>query len=114
MSADRFPSLHTVPALAMDRALKKVGVGAADLAVLEVNEAFAGVAVHTTRMLGCGRSPREPERWRGRRWVIRSARAALGSCSRPRSRCSDVTPSLGGAAICGGGGQGDALVLRRV
>ena len=47
MSADRFPSLHTVPALAMDKARTKIGVDAADLGVLEVNEAFAGVAVHT-------------------------------------------------------------------
>ena len=43
MSADRYASLHTVPALAMEKALKRAGLAAADLGLLEVNEAFAAV-----------------------------------------------------------------------
>jgi acetyl-CoA C-acetyltransferase len=51
MSADRPPYLHTVPALAAGAALKKAGVSAGDLDLVEINEAFAAVALHSTRML---------------------------------------------------------------
>ena len=52
MSADRYASLHTVPALALEKALKRAGLAVADLGLLEVNEAFAAVALHTARTLG--------------------------------------------------------------
>ncbi|HET9672234.1 MAG TPA: acetyl-CoA C-acyltransferase, partial [Actinomycetota bacterium] len=52
MSSDRYPSLHTVPALALERALKRAGHGAADLGLVEINEAFSAVPIHSTRMLG--------------------------------------------------------------
>jgi acetyl-CoA C-acetyltransferase len=113
MSADRFPSLHTVPALAMDRALKKVGVGAADLGVFEVNEAFAGVAVHTARMLDVDEALVNPNGGAvalGHPIGASGARIVLTTAFEMQRR--DV--ELGGAAICGGGGQGDALILRRV
>jgi acetyl-CoA C-acetyltransferase len=113
MSADRFPSLHTVPALAMDRALKKVGVGAADLGVLEVNEAFAGVAVHTARMLDVDEALVNPNGGAvalGHPIGASGARIVLTTAFEMQRRDAE----LGGAAICGGGGQGDALVLRRV
>ncbi len=113
MSADRFPSLHTVPALAMDRALKKVGVGAADLGVLEVNEAFAGVAVHTVRMLDIDEALVNPNGGAvavGHPIGASGARIVLTTAFEMQRRDAE----LGGAAICGGGGQGDALVLRRV
>ena len=113
MSADRFPSLHTVPALAMDRALKKVGAGAADLGVIEVNEAFAGVAVHTARMLDVDEALVNPNGGAvalGHPIGASGARIVLTAALEMQRR--DV--ELGGAAICGGGGQGDALILRRV
>ena len=113
MSADRFPSLHTVPALAMDRALKKVGVGAADLGVLEVNEAFAGVAVHAARMLGVDEALVNPNGGAvalGHPIGASGARIVLTTAFEMQRRDAE----LGGAAICGGGGQGDALILRRV
>ena len=52
MSAERFAYLHTVPALALRAALDKAGLDVGDLGVIEINEAFASVAVHATRMLG--------------------------------------------------------------
>ena len=55
MSADRYASLHTVPALAMEKALKKAGRSTADLELVEINEAFAGVA--STRLV-CSSSTR--------------------------------------------------------
>jgi acetyl-CoA C-acetyltransferase len=112
MSADRYPSLHTVPALAMERALKRIGASASDLELVEINEAFAAVAVHATRMLGVDESIvnvnggavalGHPIGASGTRIVLTLARELA-------RRGAD----LGGAAICGGGGQGDALLLRR-
>jgi acetyl-CoA C-acetyltransferase len=112
MSADRYPSLHTVPALAMQKALKKAGLDASDLDLVEINEAFAAVALHAGRMLGVDGSIvnvsggavalGHPIGMSGARIVL-----TLGHEMRRR----DV--ALGGAAICGGGGQGDALILRR-
>ena len=52
MSSDRYPSLHTVPAIALERALKKAGIAVTDLGLVEINEAFAAVPVHSARMLG--------------------------------------------------------------
>jgi len=113
MSADRYPSLHTVPALAMERALKKAGLSPSELGLVEINEAFAGVAVHATRMLGV-----DPELVNvnggavalGHPIGASGARLVLTLASEMRRRRVDV----GGAAICGGGGQGDALLLRRL
>jgi acetyl-CoA C-acetyltransferase len=113
MSADRFPSLHTVPALAMDKARKKIGVASTDLGVLEVNEAFAGVAVHTARMLEVDEEIVNPNGGAvalGHPIGASGARIVLTTAFEMRRRDAE----LGGAAICGGGGQGDALILRRV
>jgi acetyl-CoA C-acetyltransferase len=52
MAAGGYAYLHTVPATAMQAALKKAGMSVTDLGLLEVNEAFAAVALHVTRMLG--------------------------------------------------------------
>jgi len=51
MSADRYGWLHAVPALAIDQALKRAGLQAADLDLVEINEAFAAVALNASRML---------------------------------------------------------------
>ena len=113
MSADRFASLHTVPALALDKARKKIGVDPADLGVLEVNEAFAGVAVHATRMLDVDEEIVNPNGGAvalGHPIGASGARIVLTTALEMRRRDAE----LGAAAICGGGGQGDALILRRV
>src|SRR5207249_10654141 len=49
MSAEQFAWLHTVPALALSRALEKAGLGTADLDLVEINEAFAAVALNAAR-----------------------------------------------------------------
>ncbi len=113
MSADRFASLHTVPALAMERALKKVGAAPGDLDVVEINEAFASVAVHATRMLGVDEAIVNPNGGAvaiGHPIGMSGARIVLTLVHELRRRGG----GLGGAAICGGGGQGDALLLRSV
>ncbi|MGH2696189.1 MAG: acetyl-CoA C-acyltransferase, partial [Actinomycetota bacterium] len=56
MSAERYPYLHTVPAIAVEHALKKAGLSAHDLGGVEINEAFAAVALNAARMLGLDES----------------------------------------------------------
>jgi acetyl-CoA C-acetyltransferase len=111
MSADRYASLHTVPAVAMERALKKSGSSAADLELVEINEAFAAVSLHAARMLGVDDAVVNVNGGAvalGHPIGASGARIALTLAYELRRR----NASLGGAAICGGGGQGDALMLR--
>jgi acetyl-CoA C-acetyltransferase len=113
MSADRYPSLHTVPAIALEGALKKSGLAASDLGLVEINEAFAAVPIHSARMLGVDHDIVNVNGGAvalGHPIGASGARIALTLVMEMRRRGVD----LGGAAICGGGGQGDALVLRRM
>jgi acetyl-CoA C-acetyltransferase len=113
MSADRYPSLHTVPAIALERALKKSGLAASDLGLLEINEAFAAVPIHSARMLGVDDDIVNVNGGAvalGHPIGASGARIVLSLIMEMRRRGVD----LGGAAICGGGGQGDALVLRTI
>jgi acetyl-CoA C-acetyltransferase len=112
MSADRYASLQTVPALALEKALKKAGHAAADLGVIEINEAFAAVALHAARMLGVDGAIVNVNGGAvalGHPIGASGARLALTATLEMRRSSAD----LGAVAICGGGGQGDALVLRR-
>ncbi|TMK59357.1 MAG: acetyl-CoA C-acyltransferase, partial [Actinobacteria bacterium] len=113
ISADRYASLHTVPALAMEKALKKAGRSTADLGLVEINEAFAGVASHAARLLELDEAIVN----------VNGGAVALGHPIGASGARIVLTlalemhrrgVALGGAAICGGGGQGDALVLRLV
>jgi acetyl-CoA C-acetyltransferase len=113
MSAERFPYLHTVPAIALQHALKKADLDVHDLGLLEVNEAFAAVALNVTRVLGFDEELVNVNGGAvalGHPIGASGARIVLTLAHEMRRRGVD----LGGATICGGGGQGDALVLRRV
>jgi acetyl-CoA C-acetyltransferase len=115
MSADAPPYLHTVPALAIQSALKKAGMSIDDLDLLEINEAFAAVALHSTKMLFNG----SPE---GENKVnVNGGAVALGhpiGCTGARLAVSlihELKRRGGGngvAALCGGGGQGDAVIFK--
>jgi acetyl-CoA C-acetyltransferase len=112
MSAERFPYLHTVPALAMERALKKAGLAASDLGLVEINEAFASVSLHAGRMLGVDEDIVNVNGGAvalGHPIGMTGARLVLTLAYEMRRRGVE----LGGAALCGGGGQGDALIVRR-
>jgi acetyl-CoA C-acetyltransferase len=112
MSADRYALLHTVPALAMERALKKAGLTASELEVVEINEAFAAVSLHASRMLELDEAIVNPNGGAvalGHPIGASGARLVLTLGYEMRRRRA----GLGGAAICGGGGQGDAVLLRR-
>ncbi|MGZ8604880.1 MAG: acetyl-CoA C-acetyltransferase [Actinomycetota bacterium] len=113
MSAERFTWLHTVPALALQHALKKAQLDIHDLGLLEINEAFAAVSLHSTRVLGFDEDLVNVNGGAvslGHPIGMSGARIVLTLAHEMRRRDVD----LGGAAICGGGGQGDALVIRRV
>ena len=113
MSADRYAWLHTVPALALSNALKKAGLTARDLDLVEINEAFAAVALNATRMLELNEE----------RVNVNGGAVALGhpiGASGARLVLTVVHElkrrglRTGAAALCGGGGQGDALIVRAV
>ncbi|MGZ4147716.1 MAG: acetyl-CoA C-acyltransferase, partial [Actinomycetota bacterium] len=111
MSAERFSYLHTVPALALQGALKKAGLDVHDLGLIEVNEAFAAVALNVTRMLGVDEAIVNVNGGAvalGHPIGASGARLVLTLAHELRRRGL----ALGGASICGGGGQGDALVIR--
>jgi acetyl-CoA C-acetyltransferase len=113
MSADRFASLHTVPAIATERALKRAGLATTDLGLLEINEAFAAVPIHSAQML---RVSEDIVNVNGGAVALghpigaSGARIVLTLAFEQRRRGVE----FGAAAICGGGGQGDALILRTV
>jgi acetyl-CoA C-acetyltransferase len=111
MSADRFSYLHTVPATALQAALKKAGLDVADLGLLEVNEAFAAVSLNVARMLGVDEDIVNVNGGAvslGHPIGMSGARLVLTLAYEMRRRGAAV----GAATICGGGGQGDALVVR--
>jgi acetyl-CoA C-acetyltransferase len=112
MSAERYAWLHTVPALALVNALKKAGLEAGDLDLLEINEAFAAVALNSTRMLRLDED----------RVNVNGGAVAMGHPIGASGARLVLTLAyelkrrggkLGAATLCGGGGQGDALIIRR-
>jgi acetyl-CoA C-acetyltransferase len=112
MSADRYAWLHTVPALALSHALKKAGLEVGDLDLVEINEAFAAVALNATRMLRIDEE----------RVNVNGGAVALGHPLGASGARLVLTVAhelkrrglrTGAAALCGGGGQGDALIVRR-
>ena len=104
-------SLQSQPSNAIAHALGKAGLTVADLDLIEINEAFAAVAIQSMRDLGVG-----PDKVNvnggaiaiGHPIGMSGARIALHLVYELRRRGG----GLGAAALCGGGGQGDALLLR--
>jgi acetyl-CoA C-acetyltransferase len=110
-SANDFAYLATTPASAAKKALEKAGLQPGDIDLWEINEAFASVTLNSIRMLGIDEE----------RVNVNGGAVALGhpiGASGARILGSLVLElrrrggGLGCAAICSGGGQGDALILR--
>jgi acetyl-CoA C-acetyltransferase len=108
--AGDFAYLARTPALAGELALAKAGKGVGDLARVEVNEAFASVALNSQRMLDV-----DPDRVNVNGGAIAlghpigaSGARILGTLIHELRRNGG---GLGLAAICSGGGQGDALLI---
>ena len=104
-------SLHSQPSNAIQQALGKAGLTVSDLDLIEINEAFAAVAIQSMRDLGVG-----PDMVNVNGGAIAighpigasGARIALHLVYELGRRGG----GLGAAALCGGGGQGEALLFR--
>ena len=108
--ADDFPYLARTPANAAKQALGKLGKAPEDIDLWEINEAFASVALNSVRMLGIDED----------KVNVNGGAIALGhpiGASGARIVGALVHElrrrggGLGCAAICSGGGQGDAIVI---
>ncbi|MFB8032987.1 acetyl-CoA C-acetyltransferase [Streptomyces sp. NPDC056004] len=104
-------SLQSQPSNAIKHALKKEGLEAGDLDLIEINEAFAAVAVQSMKDLGV-----TPDKVNvnggaialGHPIGMSGARVVLHLALELKRRGGGT----GAAALCGGGGQGDALIIR--
>ncbi|MDQ3924573.1 MAG: acetyl-CoA C-acetyltransferase [Actinomycetota bacterium] len=108
--AEEPPNLHSVPGNAGKLALKKAGWSADDLDLVEINEAFAAVAINSARILGVSEQIVN----------VNGGAVSLGhpiGASGARiltTLCYELGRRDGGrglAAICSGGGQGDAVLV---
>ena len=104
-------SLQSQPAHAIRRALRREGLTPADLDLVEINEAFAAVGIQSMRELGLDADKVNVNGGAialGHPIGMSGARIALHLVLELRRRGGGT----GAAGLCGGGGQGDALVLR--
>jgi len=104
-------SLQSQPSNAIRRALSKANESVQNLDLIEINEAFAAVAIQSMRDLEVDSSRVNVNGGAialGHPIGMSGARLALTLVSELRRRGG----GLGVAALCGGGGQGDALLLR--
>jgi acetyl-CoA C-acetyltransferase len=103
-------SLQSQPSRAVQKACAREGIDPKDLDLLELNEAFAAVALVSTRELGVDREKVNVNGGAislGHPIGMSGARIALHLALELGRRGGGV----GAAALCGGGGQGDALIL---
>jgi len=110
-TADEYAYLARTPASAAQKALQRAGLSADDIDLWEINEAFASVALNSIRVLGIDEE----------KVNVNGGAVALGhpiGASGARILGSLILElrrrggGLGCAAICSGGGQGDAVIVR--
>jgi len=111
MVAGPDPSLLTQPSRAIKRALETVDMNVKDLDLFELNEAFAAVGLASMKDLGISDDIVNVNGGAialGHPVGMSGTRVALTLINELRRRGGGV----GAAALCGGGGQGDAAVFR--
>ncbi len=110
-SANDFAYLATTPASAAKKALEKAGLQPGDIDLWEINEAFASVTLNSIRMLGI-----EEERVNVNGGAVALGHPIGASGARILGALVHELRRRGGgygcAAICSGGGQGDAVILK--
>ena len=108
--AEEPPNLLTVPGNSGKLALEKAGWSAEELDLVEINEAFAGVAIHSTRILGV-----DPDIVNVNGGALALGHPIGASGARLLTTLLYELRRRGGgrglAAICSGGGQGDAVLV---
>jgi acetyl-CoA C-acetyltransferase len=103
-------SLHSQPSNAINAALAKAGLTVNDLDLIEINEAFAAVGIQSMRDLGVGEDKVNVNGGAialGHPIGMSGARLVLHLALELQRRGGGT----GAAALCGGGGQGDALIV---
>ena len=107
------PSLHHQPADAIRNAAAKIDRDPAGFDLFEMNEAFASVAIHSAGLLGVSAD----------KVNVNGGAVALGhpiGCTGARititllGELRNRGGGVGAASLCGGGGQGDALIVEAV
>jgi acetyl-CoA C-acetyltransferase len=110
-SANDFAWLATTPARAAVKALEKAGLQPGDIDLWEINEAFASVTLHSIRMLGI-----DPERVNVNGGAVALGHPIGASGARILGTLVHELRRRGGGygcvAICSGGGQGDAVIVK--
>jgi acetyl-CoA C-acetyltransferase len=104
-------TLHERPAQALQIALHRAGMSVGDLDVVEINEAFAAVALWSSRMLGLSSDRVNPHGGAvalGHPLGATGARIVVTLINALQARGGGI----GAATLCGGGGQGDALIVK--
>jgi acetyl-CoA C-acetyltransferase len=103
-------SLHSQPSNAINKALARAGLTVADLDLIEINEAFAAVGIQSMRDLGVSEEKVNVNGGAialGHPIGMSGARLVLHLALELQRRGGGT----GAAALCGGGGQGDALII---
>ncbi|THG29831.1 acetyl-CoA C-acyltransferase [Naasia lichenicola] len=105
-------TLHSQPSNAILKALAKTDLTPADLLAVEINEAFASVALHSASQLGISG---DIVNVHGGAIALghpigASGARVIGTLARQLQELG--AGSIGAAALCGGGGQGSAVILR--
>jgi len=104
------PSLHHQPAAAIEKAAARIDADPAGFDLYEMNEAFASVAIHSAKLLGLD----------SEKVNVNGGAVALGhpiGCTGARITITLLNElrnrggGRGAAALCGGGGQGDAIIV---
>ncbi|MEB3299840.1 MAG: acetyl-CoA C-acyltransferase [Candidatus Sericytochromatia bacterium] len=129
------PYLHTVPALALERAMARTGVELDQLDCLEINEAFAAVTLTSTRILagrkvpagvgGTGSAEVDPDYLESVRAKTNVHGGAVAFGHPIGASGARIVATLayelarsggryGAAAICSGSAQGDAIILENL
>jgi acetyl-CoA C-acetyltransferase len=103
-------SLHHQPAEAIRKAAERIDADPSGFELYEMNEAFASVAIHSANLLGLD----------AEKVNVNGGAVALGhpiGCTGARITVTLINAlrnsggGIGAAALCGGGGQGDALII---
>ncbi|MBO0769163.1 MAG: acetyl-CoA C-acetyltransferase [Solirubrobacterales bacterium] len=109
-TADDFPYLAKTPALASLKLLKQVGLKPEDIDLWEINEAFASVTLNSIKMLGI-----DPDKVNVNGGAVAMGHPIGASGGRIVGTLALELKRRGGgkgiAAICSGGGQGDAILI---
>lgn len=111
MVAGPDPSLHAQPANAIKVAASKAGIKISEIDLFEINEAFAAVSLVSTSELGVNSDRVNVNGGAialGHPIGMSGARLVLHLAMELKRRGG----GLGAAALCGGGGQGDAIIIR--